>query len=128
MAESWQLPGTSPQKAFCRVEALKRVSRGKIAFWQVCGGVTDGLMIFQYELFKPGADSGMRQLREEARESGFLISGRIEVTVGEERRIMERGEPYYFSALMPHWLRVIGSEPDIMVSCTRRRVSDRRGQ
>ncbi len=118
MAEFWQLPDTSPQKVFYRVEDLKKVVSKKVTFWQVGGGVSDGLMIFQYERYQPGADSGTTQLKGECRESGFLISGRIELTVGDERRVMHPGEAYYFRGDIPHRFRVIGDEEAVMVSCT----------
>jgi transcriptional regulator with XRE-family HTH domain len=118
MAEFWQVPSTSPQKVFYKVEDLKKVRNKKITYWQVGGGVTDDLMIFQYERYEPGADSGVTQLGKDGQESGFLISGRMELTVGEQRRVMHPGEAYYFNGRIPHRFRVVGKEPAVMVSCT----------
>lgn len=118
MAEFWQLPDTSPQKVFYKIDDLKKVRGKNVTFWQVGGGVTDNLMIFQYERYEPGADTGVTQLRKDGQESGFLISGRIELTIGDQRRVMYPGEAYYFNGRIPHRFRVIGKEPAIMVSCT----------
>jgi len=118
MAEFWQEPSAPPQKIFYAVEDLNRVKSKKIASWQMGGGVSDGVMMLQYERYEPGADSGVTQRGGDGQKSGFVISGRVELTVGEQKRVMRAGEAYYFNGRIPHRFRVVGREPAVVVSCT----------
>lgn len=118
MAEFWQEPGAPPQRTFYAVEDLIKIKSRRIAGWQVGGGVSDGVMTLQFERHEPGADSGVTQRESDGQMSGFLISGRVEVTVGEQRRVLRPGEAYYFNGRIPHRFRVVGREPAVVVSCT----------
>ena len=58
-------------------------------------------------------------LRHDSEEGGIVLRGRIEVTVGEERRVLEAGDAYYFQSRIPHRFRNVGDEPcEIVSACT----------
>ena len=46
------------------------------------------------------------------------MSGRIEVTVGGNTRVLGPGEAYYFSSSLPHRFRNPGREPCEIVSAS----------
>jgi mannose-6-phosphate isomerase-like protein (cupin superfamily) len=72
-----------------------------------------------HERYAPGADSGKAMLRHDSEEGGVVISGRIELTVGERRRVLAPGEAYYFDSRQPHRFRNPFEEECIVVSaCT----------
>ncbi|MBS0247673.1 MAG: cupin domain-containing protein [Proteobacteria bacterium] len=49
-------------------------------------------------------------------EGGVIVSGRLEVTVGEDRRNLGPGDAYYFDSSRPHRFRCGGNRPCEVVS------------
>ena len=72
-----------------------------------------------YEIYHPGGDTGPDMLAHPGEEGGVIISGEIEVMVGDRREVLKAGDAYYFESNIPHRFRNIGSEPVVLVSaCT----------
>lgn len=91
---------------------------GRITFQQVGDARAHNLQIL-YERYEPGADTGETMLEHSASEGGVVISGEIEVTVGQQTRILRAGESYLFSSSLPHRFRNISDEETVVVSaCT----------
>lgn len=59
------------------------------------------------EHYVPGADTGAI-FSHDAQESGLVLEGRIELTVGEGVWILAEGDGYYFDSNLPHRFRNIG--------------------
>jgi mannose-6-phosphate isomerase-like protein (cupin superfamily) len=58
-------------------------------------------------------------LGHDGEEAGVVIRGRIEITVGEARRVLGPGDAYYYDSRTPHRFRNIGKEPcEIISVCT----------
>jgi mannose-6-phosphate isomerase-like protein (cupin superfamily) len=55
-------------------------------------------------------------LRHESEEGGVVVHGRLEVTVGSERRVLGPGDAYYFDSRVPHRFRNAGDEECVVVS------------
>lgn len=70
---------------------------------------------FLRETYAPGADSG-DMLSHVAQEAGCVTSGRIEVTVGGQARLLGPGDGYYFDSREPHRFRNAGQGPAEIVS------------
>ncbi len=71
------------------------------------------------EVYHPGGDTGPDMLRHAAEEAGIVISGVIEVTVGEQSRVLNPGDGYLFDSRLPHRFRNIGNTACVVVSaCT----------
>lgn len=68
------------------------------------------------EVMPPGADTGRDMLRHVGEEGGVVVQGRVEVTVGEQVRVLGPGEGYYFESPVPHRFRNVGDEVAIIVS------------
>ena len=52
-------------------------------------------------------------------DGGIVLSGRLEVTVGDERRILGPGDAYAFDSRRPHRFRCIGPVPcEVVSACT----------
>ena len=68
------------------------------------------------ETYAVGADTGDDLLQHDGEEAGILIRGRVEVTVGNETRILEQGDGYYFPSTLPHRFRNVGNEEAEIVS------------
>jgi len=63
-------------------------------------------MLMLHERYAPGADSG-EEFSHSAQESGMVLSGAVEVTVGNQKRILNPGDGYYFDSRLPHRFRNI---------------------
>ena len=52
-------------------------------------------------------------------EGGIILSGRLEVTVDSERRILGPGDAYYFESRRPHRFRCVGGKAcELISACT----------
>lgn len=91
---------------------------GKLAFRQIGDARTHNLQIL-HEVYEPGADTGRAFLQHASCEGGFVVEGEIEVTVGEESRILKAGESYLFDSRIPHRFRNLSKARAVVVSaCT----------
>lgn len=93
-------------------------SGAKVSLRQLGDAARHSLQVL-YETYPPGADTGEEMLRHEAEEAGIVIRGIIEVTVGDQVRVLNSGDGYMFDSRLPHRFRNIGSEDCVIVSaCT----------
>lgn len=59
-----------------------------------------------HEIYQPGSDTGDDpMLQHTGEESGIVIRGEIEITVGEQREVLGPGDAYYFDSRLPHRFR-----------------------
>ncbi len=106
-------------KVFFPAGELAEIGRDKISFQQVGFDLTKMAIQILHERYAPGADTGKIPLRHEAEEGGIVISGKIEVTVGRQKRVLKAGDAYYFNSRIPHRFRNAGPEDCMIVSaCT----------
>lgn len=98
--------------------ASAATGRRKVSLRQVGDASRHQLQIL-HETYPPGADTGSELLSHEAEEGGIVIEGLIEVTVGDQVRVLRPGDGYLFDSRLPHRFRNIG-EADcvIMSACT----------
>ena len=69
-----------------------------------------------YESYEIGADTDLIILQHEGEEGGVILSGRLEVTVGESTRLLGVGDAYYFNSREPHRFRNVGTQICTLVS------------
>lgn len=119
MAEFFALQPAAPKKAFYREDELIEIGKGRISYRQV-GEKTFGraLQILR-ERYQPGADTGSIPLVHDGEEGGIILSGKLEVTVDGERRILGPGDAYYFDSRRPHRFRCVGPVVcEVVSACT----------
>ena len=68
------------------------------------------------EVMPPGTDTGDSMLLHEGEEGGVVIEGEVEVTVGDQVRVLRAGEAYYFESKIPHRFRNIGEVDAVIFS------------
>lgn len=68
------------------------------------------------DLYAPGGDTGDSPLTHAGEEAGLVICGALEVTLGDEVRILRPGEAYFFESRIPHRFRNVGDEPCVVVA------------
>ena len=72
-----------------------------------------------HETYPPGSDTGPDMLSHESEEAGIVISGRIEITVDDQVRVLHPGDGYLFDSRLPHKFRNVGDTDCIVISaCT----------
>lgn len=72
-----------------------------------------------HEFYEPGRGSGRRRLSHEGEECAVVIAGTLEITVGDEVFVLERGDAYYFKSTAPHRFRNVGSTVcEVVSACT----------
>jgi mannose-6-phosphate isomerase-like protein (cupin superfamily) len=75
-------------------------------------------MAILHEIYAPGADTGSEMLRHAGEEGGVVVSGRVEVTIGGQTRILGPGDAYYFASAVPHRFRNRGRERCEIISAS----------
>ncbi len=107
------------RKVFFAAEELKEIAKGKLSFRQVGENLLGRSLQILHETYAPHADTGARMYEHDGEEGGVVIAGRIEITVGNERKILGPGDAYLFDSRRPHRFRQVGPEPCVIVSaCT----------
>lgn len=108
----------SEQRVFKAAE-LTEIGRGGISFRQIGKDLSHRSLQLLHETYLPGADTGRIMLRHEGEEAGFVMSGRVEITIGTTIYNLGPGDAYYFKSTEPHRFRNVTGEPAIVVSaCT----------
>ncbi|RKT27718.1 XRE family transcriptional regulator [Roseovarius halotolerans] len=70
---------------------------------------------FLRETYSIGADSG-EMLTHVAQEAGYIMSGEVELTVGQATRVLKKGDGYYFDSREFHRFRNVGTTKAEIVS------------
>ena len=119
LAEFFALKPNEPKRVFYKAEELVEIGKGPISYRQVGESTAGRALQILRERYEPGSDSGRIPLVHDGEEGAIVLSGRLEVTVGEERRVLGPGDAYYFDSRRPHRFRCIGDVPCELVSaCT----------
>lgn len=112
---------TPPERGqvFFRAADMTEIGRGGVSYRQVGRDLTGKALQIIRERYEPGTDSGRIHLRHEGEEGGIVLSGELEVTVGDRRAVLGPGDAYYFDSAEPHRFRNVGDTPCEVVSvCT----------
>ncbi|MBY2915439.1 cupin domain-containing protein [Rhizobium leguminosarum] len=119
LAEFFAFEPERPRKALYAAEELVEIGKGAISYRQVGENLFGRSLQILKECYQPGADTGKVPLVHEGEEGGIVLSGRLEVTVDDERRILGAGDAYYFESRRPHRFRCVGPVPcEVISACT----------
>lgn len=112
---SFELP--ERHSSFYRAAELVEIGKGRVSYRLVGADLPAKKVQMLHERYAPGADSGRVRLSHDGEECGVVISGRLEVWVGAERRLLGPGDAYYFDSRTPHRFRnPDGNEICVVVS------------
>lgn len=100
------------------VEVAPQSSAAAVSLRQLGNASTHTLQLLD-ETYPAHADTGPELMSHAGEEAGIVISGQIEITVGEHVKILKAGEGYLFDSRKPHRFRNVGTEVCKVVSaCT----------
>lgn len=106
-------------RVFFKAEDMVEIGRGGVSYRQVGRDLAGKALQIIHERYEVGASSGRVRIRHEGEEGGIVLSGRIEVIVGDKREVLGPGEAYYFKSQEPHRFRNIGDDVGEVISvCT----------
>ena len=107
------------ERKFFRADELIEIAEGGVSYRQVGAHLASKSIQLLKECYQPGAGTGRHELSHEGEECGIVLSGRLEVTVGEEVAVLGQGDAYYFKSNLPHQFRNVGSEPcELITACS----------
>ncbi len=117
IAEFFTFDLSQTYKAFYEKKELIEISSGGSVSLKLIGADCPGRRIqLCHERFAPGSDTGKEKLSHKGEEAGVVVRGHLEVTVGNQRRVLGPGDGYYFSSRIPHRFRNLGNEECEVVS------------
>src|SRR5262245_52749052 len=116
LAEFFALQEAPKPQLFFTARELVELAGGRISYRQVGRDLSGRAMQIIHERYNSGADTGEQMLSHEAEEGGVVIRGRLEVTVGDQVRVLGPGDAYYFDSRIPHRFRNTGDEECEVVS------------
>ena len=108
-------PETESDVFYAR-EQLTEIGKGGVSFRQVGANLLGRAIMMLEETYDIGADTGRVKYQHESEECGIVISGRVEVTVGEDRKILGPGDAYYFDSRRPHRFKQVGPVKCVLIS------------
>ncbi len=119
LADFFSLQPAAPKQAFYRDEDMVEIGKGRISYRQVGNNLFGRNLQMLKEKYQPGADTGVVPLVHDGEEGGIILSGRLEVTVEGERKVLGPGDAYYFDSRRPHRFRCVGPHPcEVVSACT----------
>jgi mannose-6-phosphate isomerase-like protein (cupin superfamily) len=71
---------------------------------------------FLHERYEQGASSGDDMLSFDSEEAGIVITGRIELIVGQVSKVLGEGDSYYINNNIPHRFKNVGKGEVIIIS------------
>jgi len=104
------------EQLFFRAGELTEIADGGVSFLQVGANLRNKAVQMIKERYEPGAGTGRHAITHDGEECGIILSGRLQVTVGDESAILRAGEAYYFNSNQPHHFHNPGSEACELIS------------
>lgn len=119
MSDFFAMSEEANQQIFFTADELVEIAGGRISYRQVGADMRGRALQILHERLRPGADTGKARLSHDAQEGGVVLRGRVELTVGSQKRVLRAGDAYYFDSRIPHRFRNTGDEDcEIVSACT----------
>jgi transcriptional regulator with XRE-family HTH domain len=112
------LPSREEDSPFFSSDQQPDLGTNGIHYFLVGKSLQHRQMCILREVMPPGSDTGDTMLSHDGEEGGVVISGQVEITIGEHIRVLGPGEAYYFESRQPHRFRNVGRDEAILVSAS----------
>lgn len=129
MADFFDSERQEPQGPFFSPEDLRDLTgklhasgagapSGRMILRQIGDARSHNLQIL-HEVYEAGADTGETRLEHFSSEGGYVLEGALEVSVGDDIRVLHPGESYLFDSRIPHRFRNVYDGRTVVISaCT----------
>ncbi|QEL11473.1 cupin domain-containing protein [Kushneria phosphatilytica] len=104
-------------QVFYQYDELPKRYSGDILYRLVGADRPARALSFLIETYPPGADTGREVAAHRGEETGLVLEGEIEVTVGGRTRHLGPMDTWYFDTNIPHRFRNTGNSPCRLISC-----------
>ena len=118
LADFFTLDLAGKPQVFFPKEELADIGTASVELRLVGGRLGKRSMSILHERYAANADTGEEMLTHAGEEGGIIVSGKIELTVGGESRLLGPGDAYYFRSSIPHRFRNVGREECVLVSAS----------
>lgn len=119
LGEFFDSESMAAEQRFFRADELPEYGSGKVFFRQVAANKFGQQLQILRERYLPKGDTGKEMLSHVGEEGGLVLSGEIEITVGEQVAVLSAGDAYHFDSKIPHRFRNRGGEEcEILSVCT----------
>lgn len=119
MADFFALPSSQRNVMFFDRDDLAVVARGEADLRVLAAERRDKALQMFIERYQPGAGTGDEPISHDGETAAVVLTGTIEVTVGDETRILRRGGGYQLIGRQPYTLRNIGKTVAVVAcACT----------
>lgn len=105
-----------PERVVFRADEQPNVGSGNVRLMLVGSSVKGRSTDMLREFYPPGADTGEEMLQHEGEESGVVIYGEIELTIGFDIYHLKAGDGYYFNSHIPHRFRNMSDQECHIIS------------
>lgn len=92
------------------------MGQGDIEYYLIGAGRPNRQMEIMREVYGREADTGEEMIQHDSEEGGVVISGTLEITIGDNTYTLGPGDGYYFDCKKPHRFRNIGEDDVVIVS------------
>lgn len=119
MADFFALPSSQQNVLFYDRDDLAVVARGEADLRVLAAERRDKTLQMFIERYQPGAGTGEEPIAHDGETAAVVLTGTVEVTVGEVTRILRRGGGYHLIGRHPYTLRNIGRTVAVVAcACT----------
>lgn len=109
----------SEERVFFDADELTEIADGDVSYRQIGANLSNKAIQFLRERYEPGASTGRHSISHEGEECGLILSGRLQVTVGDRSQVLRAGDAYYFKSNQPHQFSNPGNEAcELISACT----------
>lgn len=123
MSEFFAVDAVNDDRFFYMRDELSELSPNQpnggsgVSLLQV-GDIARHSIQMQHVTFRPDVDSGELFSARAVEIAGIVVSGCIEVTVGDRTQLLGAGDAYLFDSRLPHRFRNIGKDDCVIISAS----------
>jgi transcriptional regulator with XRE-family HTH domain len=115
---TFDIEGPAQPSPFFEQAAMPDIGGEGVALFLIGHGVKGRQITMLREVYVAGADTGSDMLSHAGQEVGVIVAGEIELTVGEQIKVLKPGDGYYFDSTLPHRFRNLGKVEAQIVSAS----------
>ncbi|MDE8344945.1 MAG: cupin domain-containing protein [Acidocella sp.] len=110
------LQSSFPYSPFYRAEDFVEIGKiSSISYRMIGINHPNRQLLMLHETYVPGADTGAA-FTHAAQEAGMVLTGAVELTVGDDTSTLGPGDGYYFDSRTPHRFRNLTAAPAEILS------------